>query len=114
MHLLIYIDVALFIFIAFFIGYDLFFTLTSFFKRKRREPHNKRFQKFAIIFAAYKEDQVILESIEHILLQDYRGFRSHAKGYERDALPLPNRIAHTRFRTQHEAQVHNLCLGLYR
>lgn len=71
MHLLIYIDVALFIFIAFFIGYDLFFTLTSFFKRKRREPHNKRFQKFAIIFAAYKEDQVILESIEHILLQDY-------------------------------------------
>lgn len=71
MHLLIYIDVALFSFIAFFIGYDLFFTLTSFFKRKRREPHNKRFQKFAIIFAAYKEDQVILESVEHILLQDY-------------------------------------------
>jgi len=25
MHLLIYIDIALFIFIAFFIGYDLFF-----------------------------------------------------------------------------------------
>ena len=59
MHLLIYIDVALFIFIAFFIGYDLFFTLASFFKRKRREPHNKRFQKFAIIFAAYKEDQSV-------------------------------------------------------
>lgn len=30
MHLLIYIDIALFIFIAFFIGYDLFFTLASF------------------------------------------------------------------------------------
>lgn len=71
MHLLIYLDVALFIFIAFFIGYDLFFTLTSFFKRKHRQPHNKRFQKFAIVFAAYKEDQVILESVEHILRQDY-------------------------------------------
>lgn len=71
MHLIIYMDVALFIFIAFFVGYDLFFTLTSFFTRKRQVPANKRFQKFAIIFAAYKEDQVILDSVEHILRQDY-------------------------------------------
>lgn len=71
MYLLIYLDVALFIFIAFFIGYDLFFTLTSFFKRKRRQPHDKRFQTFAVIFAAYKEDQVIQESVERILLQNY-------------------------------------------
>lgn len=71
MKLLIYLDVALFTFIAFFIGYDLFFTLTSFFTRKRRKPHNKRFLKFAIVFAAYKEDDVIVDSVEHILRQDY-------------------------------------------
>ena len=37
MHLLIYIDIALFIFIAFFIGYDLFFTLASFFSEEAPE-----------------------------------------------------------------------------
>ena len=71
MHLLIYIDIALFIFIAFFIGYDLFFTLASFFRRSHRKHRSIRLQKFAVIFAAYKEDQVIQESVERILLQDY-------------------------------------------
>lgn len=71
MHLLIYIDIALFIFIAFFIGYDLFFTLASFFRRRYRKHRSIRLQKFAVIFAAYKEDQVIQESVERILLQDY-------------------------------------------
>lgn len=71
MHLLIYIDIALFIFIAFFIGYDLFFTLASFFRRRHRKHRSIRLQKFAVIFAAYKEDQVIQESVERILLQDY-------------------------------------------
>ena len=56
MHLLIYIDIALFIFIAFFIGYDLFFTLASFFRRRHRKHRSIRLQKFAVIFAAYKED----------------------------------------------------------
>ena len=64
MHLLIYIDIALFIFIAFFIGYDLFFTLASFFRRRHRKHRSIRLQKFAVIFAAYKEDQVIQESVE--------------------------------------------------
>ena len=54
MHLLIYIDIALFIFIAFFIGYDLFFTLASFFRRRYRKHRSIRLQKFAVIFAAYK------------------------------------------------------------
>ena len=71
MHLLIYIDIALFIFIAFFIGYDLFFTLASFFRRRHRKHRSIQLQKFAVIFAAYKEDQVIQESVERILLQDY-------------------------------------------
>ena len=71
MHLLIYIDIALFIFIAFFIGYDLFFTLASFFRRRYRKHRSIRLQKFAVIFASYKEDQVIQESVERILLQDY-------------------------------------------
>ena len=71
MHLLIYIDIALFIFIAFFIGYDLFFTLASFFRREAPEAPEHTAPEFAVIFAAYKEDQVIQESVERILLQDY-------------------------------------------
>ena len=55
MHLLIYIDIALFIFIAFFIGYDLFFTLASFFRRRHRKHRSIRLQKFAVIFAAYRK-----------------------------------------------------------
>ena len=55
MHLLIYIDIALFIFIAFFIGYDLFFTLASFFRRRHRKHRSIRLQKFAVIFAAIRK-----------------------------------------------------------
>ena len=105
MHLLIYIDIALFIFIAFFIGYDLFFTLASFFRRRHRKHRSIRLQKFAVIFAAYKEDQVIQESVERILLQDYpadkypgdRGIGPYAGGNEPSARQAPDRAPHAGF-----------------
>lgn len=62
MRLLIYIDIFFFTLTALLTGYDLFFTLASFLKRKRRKTQYIRFQTFAVIFAAYKEDAVILES----------------------------------------------------
>ena len=81
MHLLIYIDIALFIFIAFFIGYDLFFTLASFFRRRHRKHRSIRLQKFAVIFAAYKEDQV----------------GPYAGGNEPSARQAPDRAPHAGF-----------------
>lgn len=71
MNILIYIDAILFLIFVLFTGYDLFFTLASFCKRKRKIPGNIRQQRFAIIFAAYKEDCVIVDSVESFLEQDY-------------------------------------------
>lgn len=71
MLLLTFIDIALFAIVAFFIGYDLFFVIASFFKKKYPSAQNKKTQSFAVVFAAYKEDRVIVESVENILRQDY-------------------------------------------
>lgn len=71
MNLIFQLDSILFIIIAILTGYNLFFTLASFFNRgKRKIPHVKT-QNFAVIFAAYKEDRVIKESVESFLKQDY-------------------------------------------
>ena len=71
MRLLIYIDIFFFTLTALLTGYDLFFTLASFLKRKRRKTQYIQFQTFAVIFAAYKEDAVILESAKSFIKQDY-------------------------------------------
>lgn len=71
MHLLTFIDIVFFVIIAFFISYDLFFVIASFFKKKHLPSQNKKLQRFAVVFAAYKEDLVILDSVENFLLQDY-------------------------------------------
>ncbi|WP_241160003.1 glycosyltransferase family 2 protein [Parabacteroides sp. ZJ-118] len=69
--MLICIDLFFFTLTALFIGYDLFFTLASFWGRTRGESKYIRFQTFAVIFAAYKEDAVILESVKSFIRQDY-------------------------------------------
>lgn len=71
MNILIYIDAILFIIVVLFTGYDLFFTLASFVKREKKIPDNIRLQRFAVVFAAYKEDCVIIDSVESFLEQDY-------------------------------------------
>lgn len=71
MNILIYIDAILFTIFVLFTGYDLFFTLASFCKRKRKIPDDIKQQRFAVIFAAYKEDRVIVDSVESFLKQDY-------------------------------------------
>lgn len=71
MRLLTFIDFAFFAIVAFFISYDLFFVIASFFKRKATSAQNKKTQRFAVVFAAYKEDRVILDSVENFLRQDY-------------------------------------------
>lgn len=71
MNLLFQLDTFLFIITAIFTGYNLFFTLASFVKRKKGKTDHVKTQSIAVIFAAYKEDQVIKESVESFLKQDY-------------------------------------------
>lgn len=71
MNILIQIDTLLFIIIVIFAGYNLFFVLTSLLKRKTTITNPANIQKFAVVFAAYKEDRVIIESVKSFLKQDY-------------------------------------------
>lgn len=71
MNILIHIDTILYILLALFTGYNLFFALASFCKREKKIPNPIRLQRFAVIFAAYKEDRVIIESVDNFLKQDY-------------------------------------------
>lgn len=65
------IDIIFFSLFAFFIGYDLLFTCASLFKRRKVKPTIEKQQTFAVIFPAYKEDKVIIESIKQFIKQDY-------------------------------------------
>ena len=71
MNLILKIDILLFVITVLFTGYNLFFTLASLFKRKKEKVDHVKTQTFAVIFAAYKEDRVIKESVESFLKQDY-------------------------------------------
>lgn len=71
MNLILKIDILLFIIIATFTGYNLFFALASLLKRKKMKIDHANTQSFAVVFAAYKEDRVIIESVESFLKQDY-------------------------------------------
>ena len=71
MNLILKIDILLFVITVLFTGYNLFFTLASLFKRKKEKVDHVKTQTFAVIFAAYKEDRVIKESVENFLKQDY-------------------------------------------
>ncbi|WP_455628981.1 glycosyltransferase [Parabacteroides chinchillae] len=71
MNFFLIIDIILFIIVTLFTAYDFFFTLASFIPRKKKIQSNIKQQSFAIIYVAYKEDKVIIESIENFLYQDY-------------------------------------------
>lgn len=71
MNLILKIDILLFVITVLFTGYNLFFTLASFVKRKKGKTDHVKTQSIVVIFAAYKEDRVIKESVESFMKQDY-------------------------------------------
>lgn len=71
MSLIYKLDTLLFIITAIFTGYNLFFVLASFLKKRKSDFNCINTQSFVVIFAAYKEDRVIIESVESFLNQDY-------------------------------------------
>lgn len=61
------------LFLLFFISvlYLLIFAISSLKKRKETYPPAKKKYRFAVLFPAYKEDTVIINSVRSFLLQDY-------------------------------------------
>lgn len=56
---------------ALIVAYPLFYTLVSLFRRDVRYPTAKKKNRFIILFPAYKEDSIIVDSVRSFLLQDY-------------------------------------------
>lgn len=69
--ILSYLSIALYIFVLLFVGYDLLFALFSFLYKEKRPKSNESEQRFLVLFPAYKEDEVIIDSVTEFLKQDY-------------------------------------------
>lgn len=64
-------DAILFLLFLIAVLYLFIFALFSLKKRKDQYPTAKKKYKFAVLFPAYREDRVILESVQSFLNQDY-------------------------------------------
>ncbi len=71
MALFTLIDHIIFAIMSIFVGYNCIFITAAFLRKKKRENKPQDIQKFAVIFPAYKEDNVICHSVENFLKQDY-------------------------------------------
>lgn len=65
------IELFLFTITAFSVGYLFFFALMSLKENMPRHKQAKKKHKFLVLFPAYKEDIVIINSVEEFLKQDY-------------------------------------------
>ncbi|MEG1161532.1 glycosyltransferase [Bacteroides sp.] len=65
------IDWILFVPLALCVGYLLLFAIASRFYRAPHYPPTEVMHRFAVLFPAYKEDRVIVDSVRSFLEQDY-------------------------------------------
>ena len=65
------IELILFYMLSISAGYVLVFALASKLYRKRKYKQNDTYNRFAVLFPAYKEDKVIVQSVISFLEQDY-------------------------------------------
>lgn len=66
-----FIEYICWIITALIVVYPLFYTLASLFRRDMRYPETKKKNRFIILFPAYKEDRIIVDSVRSFLRQDY-------------------------------------------
>lgn len=66
-----FIETSFFVIAVCFVTYNLFYTIAALFPQRKRQINKDKEQKFVILFPAYKEDSVILDSIQKFLKQDY-------------------------------------------
>jgi cellulose synthase/poly-beta-1,6-N-acetylglucosamine synthase-like glycosyltransferase len=64
-------DLVVFVVLALCVGYMLFFSIASLFYKTPKFPAPKKLGKIAVLFPAYKEDRVIVNSVTEFLKQDY-------------------------------------------
>lgn len=69
--LLLYIDAAIFLLFLLAVLYIFIFSVASLKKRKDVYPPAKKKHRFAVLFPAYREDAVIVSSVESFLKQEY-------------------------------------------
>lgn len=65
------IDWILYIPLALCVGYLLLYAVASKFYRYPRYPEARKLRRFIVLFPAYKEDRVIVSSVQSFLQQDY-------------------------------------------
>lgn len=70
-ELLYFIEYICWIITALIIVYLLFYTLAALFHRNMQYPEAKKKCRFAILFPAYKEDRIIVDSVLSFLQQNY-------------------------------------------
>ena len=66
-----YVDLVLFAFSLFTVGYMLIFAIASLFNRGDKYPESRVKHRFAVVFPAYKDDEYILDSVASFKQQDY-------------------------------------------
>lgn len=72
MAILIYtLDSILFFIIALSVGYLFVFAFISLFGGRKKYPYSTRENRFVILIPAYKEDNVIIDSVRSLLSQEY-------------------------------------------
>ncbi|MBP1613416.1 MAG: glycosyl transferase [Bacteroidetes bacterium] len=70
-NLLQILEMLLFCLLTLSVGYLFVFAVASKFYHRRKYPQTEKINRFAILFPAYKEDKVILQSVASFLQQDY-------------------------------------------
>lgn len=71
MNVLLYIDIIIFILTAFSVIYLLFFSLASLFRKVPQFPDAETQRKIAVLIPAYREENVILDTVNAALKQEY-------------------------------------------
>ncbi|WP_071146348.1 glycosyltransferase [Bacteroides ihuae] len=64
-------EILLFYFLTLSVSYLFVFAVASKFYHRRKYPLTEKVKRFAVLFPAYKEDKVILQSVTSFLQQDY-------------------------------------------
>lgn len=65
------IELVVFYILSLSVGYLFLFAIASKFYRRRKYAQAEKMNRFAVLFPAYKEDKVIIQSVTSFLEQDY-------------------------------------------
>jgi cellulose synthase/poly-beta-1,6-N-acetylglucosamine synthase-like glycosyltransferase len=117
----VFLDWAIFTIMALSVFYLIVFVVASKFYRDRHYPESTKINKVLVLFPAYREDAVILSSVESFLLQNYPKdsyevvvISDHMKDATNEALKqLPITLLEIKFEPSSKAKALNFALDQY-